>query len=318
MNNIKREDIHVLAQHSSIRASAADKALRRFIYPSARSWKKFLRLFCLTLGIGFSILGIVFFFAYNWADMHKFAKVGLIEALVVGIIALAIYPKFSTQTRNILLSGSSLLVGVLFAVFGQIYQTGANAYDFFLAWTLFSTIWVIAARFAPLWLFYLVLVNVTLILYEQQVATDWPEVLFYTILFLLNGVVAGIALLLQHQGWKLNIPSYFTNTVALASVAFATIGAIEGIFDHDHVYLTLLSAIIGMLYTVGIRYAITRKNGFYLAVFSFSLVVIVSALFVRLIEDITLYLFVSVFIILSVTFIVNNLIKLQKTDQHGT
>ncbi|TDS12315.1 DUF2157 domain-containing protein [Sphingobacterium paludis] len=318
MNHIKREDIHRLAPHSSLTAADASRALRTFVYPNTKAWQKFLRIFFLILGVGFSILGVIFFFAYNWADLHKFAKIGIIEALVCGITLLAINPKFSTQTKNILLTGSSLLVGALFSIFGQIYQTGANAYDFFLAWTLFVTIWVIIARFAPLSLFYLVLVNSTLILYEQQVTTGWPPSLFYTILFLLNGSVAMAAIFLQQTKRTMNVPIYFTNTVSLAAVAFATRGAIAGIFSNDYIYLSLIGVIIIVLYSTGMLYAIRRKDGFYVAILSFSLVVIVSALWVHLIEDVVLYLFVSAFIIMSVTFIINNLLKFQKAKHHGT
>ena len=114
------------------------------------AWQKFFRLFFISLGVGFTVSGIVFFFAYNWADLNKFIKIGLIEALIITTISLVLFLRININTRNIILTGASVLVGVLFAVFGQIYQTGANAYDFFLVWTIFVTLWVVGNYSAPL------------------------------------------------------------------------------------------------------------------------------------------------------------------------
>src|SRR5690606_30155924 len=103
-------------------------------------------------------------------------------------------------------------VGVLFAVYGQIYQTGANAYDFFLAWTIFVTLWVLVSNFAPLWFLYLILINTTFILYSEQVATDWSLALVCIVLFIFHFSV----LLSIHISGIKKIPDWFLNTVSLA------------------------------------------------------------------------------------------------------
>jgi uncharacterized membrane protein len=43
-------------------------------------------------------------------------------------------------------------VGVLQAVFGQIYETGADSYVLFLIWALLIIGWVAIGGYAPLWL----------------------------------------------------------------------------------------------------------------------------------------------------------------------
>jgi len=167
MTKIESEDIHIIARHSNWPTESIEKTLAEKVYSNADSWKKFLKFFLLTLGLGFTVAGVIFFFAYNWADLNKFVKLGLIEALIVATTIMVLLPKIKSGTKNIILTGSSFLVGALFAVFGQIYQTGADAYDFFLAWTLFITLWVIVSNFAPLWLLYIVLIN-TKILFKGQ------------------------------------------------------------------------------------------------------------------------------------------------------
>ena len=186
MTEIEREDIHIIAQHSNWSEQHIANVLKKNIYNDKESWQKFLRLFFFSLGVGFTTAGVIFFFAYNWADLHKFVKIGLIESLIIISTFIILFSKISLEIKNILLTAGSILVGVLFAVFGQIYQTGANAYDFFLGWTLSIGIWVFVSNFAPLWLVFIALINTTLILYAQQVANYWSDIVVLTMLFIVN------------------------------------------------------------------------------------------------------------------------------------
>ena len=123
MTKIEREDIQIIARHSNLSENSIDSILKKNIYSDKESWNKFLKLFFISLGIGFTTAGIIFFFAYNWADLHKFIKIGLIEGLIIISSLVILFSKTSLDVKNILLTGASVLVGVLFAVFGQIYQT---------------------------------------------------------------------------------------------------------------------------------------------------------------------------------------------------
>ena len=189
MKKIHQKDVHIISRHSNLTKDEVGRILKENVYHNKEAWYTFFRYFLISLGVGFTVSGIVFFFAYNWADLHKFAKIGLTEGMLLATVVIVLLVKMNDQIRNIVLTGASVLVGVLFAVFGQIYQTGADAYDFFLAWTLFITLWVCVAHFAPLWLLYLVLINTTLLLYTQQVAQDWSVVFICFFLFSINTTV---------------------------------------------------------------------------------------------------------------------------------
>ena len=54
---------------------------RQSMYANKKEWNQFLSIFLLAAGIGFTIAGIIFFFAYNWDTISKFAKLGIIEVL---------------------------------------------------------------------------------------------------------------------------------------------------------------------------------------------------------------------------------------------
>jgi uncharacterized membrane protein len=67
------------------------------------------------------------------------------------------------------LFAAALLTGTLLAVFGQVYQTGADPYGLFLAWALLILPWAIVGRQAGIWLLLQLLLNLTVIMYYTQV-----------------------------------------------------------------------------------------------------------------------------------------------------
>ncbi|TYB78857.1 DUF2157 domain-containing protein [Bizionia myxarmorum] len=312
MAKIERNDIHIISRHSNWSESEIKARLQRDVYHDKEAWQKFLNLLFISLGVGFTTAGILFFFAYNWADLHKFAKLGLIEGLIIAITAVILFSKWQLNVKNILLTGASMIVGVLFAVFGQIYQTGANAYDFFLGWTLFIFLWVVVSNFAPLWLIFIILINTTVILYIEQVAQNWPEIIPFTLLFGINTVFLFIALIGEKLSADINPPTWFTNILALAAASFGTIAICYGIFDDYQASFLILVIATALLYAYGIYYGIQTKSIFYLSIIPFSLIVIGSALLISWSDDGGMFFVISLFIILSVTFLIANLIKLQK------
>ena len=312
MGKIQREDLHIIGRHSNLTEREVAKALKENVYNDKEAWKKFFQLLCISLGVGFTISGIVFFFAYNWADLHKFVKIGVAEGLVIVATIFVLFPKINTNIRHIILTGTSVLVGVLFAVYGQIYQTGANAYDFFLGWTVFVTLWVAVSNFAPLWLLYMALINTTFILYSQQIANGWFGIFIFTSLFIINSVVLIFAIVLSKYKKTTNIPNWFLNIVALSCIVYATIGIIIGIFDNYEISFLILSLITAITFALGIWHGLKTKNGFYLSAIPFSIIVIVSALLIEISVNEIMILLISLFIAVSGTLTVKNLIHIQK------
>ena len=282
--------------------------------PSQQDWSRFVRILLLTLGIGFTVAGIIFFFAYNWEALPKFAKLSITGGLLIATTLLSLRPQFDPLIRNILLTASAALVGVLFAVYGQIYQTGANAYDFFLAWTVFISIWVLAANFPPLWVLYLLLINTTILLYADQVANHWSDKLVFTILFLVNLVALIVSKVLLKAGKT--IPTWFTNLVALAAISFSTIGITTGIFGNQDPSFWLLLLLAALAYAAGIWYGLHQHSIFYLSIIPVSLIIIGSAWFLNISNDAGSFLFISLFIIGSATLTIKYLLDLQKKWAH--
>ncbi len=143
------------------------------VLPNAQSWRKFLDRLLLFSGVVALACAVIFFLAYNWEAMGRFAKFGLVEVLIV--LCLAGYWKLgpeATAGKAVLLL-ASLLIGALLALYGQTYQTGADPWQLFAYWALLILPWVVIGRLAALWLVWIVLLNVALILYLTVFRGMW-------------------------------------------------------------------------------------------------------------------------------------------------
>ncbi|MBF8964252.1 DUF2157 domain-containing protein [Pontibacter sp. FD36] len=316
---LSREIIYSIARHSNWREAGIAGWLRRGqVYAGAQDWIRFVRLFLLGLGGSFLISGIIFFFAYNWADMHKFVKLGLIELLILAVTFAALFTKRSGTVKNVLLTASTVLVGVLFAVFGQIYQTGANAYDFFLGWTMCVVLWVVVARFQPLWFIFLVLLNTTLVLYTQQVALHWSFAMVMDMMFILNAAAVVVWEVLAAKGRVGIQHRWFPRLVGLAAITVITISMISTLFagiNWDYGLAYLLGA---AMYGAGIAYGLRVRDIFYLTALPFSAIAVVTAILVRIGENVPefMLLLATIFVVGSITLLIQFLGRLNR-QWHG-
>ncbi len=141
------------------------------IYPSKRTWLMFFDKALLIIGTVALVLSLVFFIAYNWQNIGKMGKFALVEGALVITIALYVALSFRQLRqrfqliRQLLLLIASIITGSLLALFGQVYQTGADTWQLFFGWALLITPWVMIARFPALWLLWLGLINACLLLY---------------------------------------------------------------------------------------------------------------------------------------------------------
>ncbi|OBY51960.1 GDYXXLXY domain-containing protein [Aggregatibacter aphrophilus] len=110
------------------------------------SWPRYLNLLFLLLSAGFLTSGIVTLIAANLDYFSDLAKIYGLQAVLLLSIALGFY-FFLRESRKLekeklkLLSATfffitSVLIGAVFALVGQIYQTGANAWELFAIWSV--------------------------------------------------------------------------------------------------------------------------------------------------------------------------------------
>ena len=132
-------------------------------------WHSWAQRALLALGAAHFLAGIVFFFAYNWEDLGAFARFGLIQGALVMAIVAAVAAGLHRPAGKALLVAASVLTGVLLAVIGQVYQTGADAWELFAAWTVLVLPWVLASRSSIHWFLWGMLALTALSTYGGQV-----------------------------------------------------------------------------------------------------------------------------------------------------
>jgi uncharacterized membrane protein len=137
--------------------------------PAPAHWRRLLVLAAGALGTGLFASGVVTFVAYNWAALGRFARLGLIQLLLIAATVLAARLR-DRLAGQIALSLGAVLVGALLAVYGQTYQTGADPFELFLLWAALMVPWALAARFAPLFLLQSVVLGTGVVLAWQELA----------------------------------------------------------------------------------------------------------------------------------------------------
>lgn len=102
-------------------------------------------------GIAQGLAAIVFFYAANWWSLAPWMKtVPIGGGLVLSAFAAAVLPTGSFGRAGAAFAGATLS-GVLFAVHGQIWQTGADAWQLFAVWTLFAGFWAVVSGSSGVW-----------------------------------------------------------------------------------------------------------------------------------------------------------------------
>jgi uncharacterized membrane protein len=197
-------------------------------------WQLWAMRALLVLGASHLLAGIVFFFAYNWDDLSPFAKFGLLQTgLVISVVA-ALRLKIESPAGQALLIAASVLTGVLFAVIGQVYQTGADAYELFTAWSVLILPWVIASRSSAHWFLWIVICLTAFSLYGGQVLVPLGT-LAHDQLGIAVGAAAiasmGACELAVVAGFKWFADRWLRISLALIGVAILFVPAMMFVFD---------------------------------------------------------------------------------------
>lgn len=298
---------------------------RQALYANKKEWNRFLSIFLLAVGIGFTVSGIIFFFAYNWNDLPKFAKLGIVEILLVSSVLLAVFTRWNRLVKQILLTGATFLTGTLFAVFGQIYQTGADSYDLFLGWTLFTILWAVAIRFAPLWLTFIGLLCTTIWLYNIQIAArgSWEMILLANAVTWICASATVITEWMSIKGSLNKQNRWFVSLLSLATIVHtcyltmlaisdASSLAIATICEEKAIIVSLISTIL--IFSAGLWFGWKEKNLFYLATIPFATLMILLTAFIchSDLRDVNLFFFSGMMVITGTTLLIYIILQLKK------
>lgn len=286
--------------------------------PDAEAWMRFLQYFSLSLGAGFLITGIIFFFAHNWQFIHRFGKLGIVLVLLLSTYAAVIKVPMRDWTRNITILVMCMFVGVFLAVYGQIYQTGADTYTLPLTWMLLIAVWVIVTDFYPLWMFlvFLAWMTITLACYSHKTECFYnPVQSNYNNYCILVFVAFSLLFLLlpRIQPNRTTVPGWVIGTLAIAANCYAEINLCYIIFDFSLTALLIAVTTIGGIFTL----AQYKKN---LLLFSISVIdvfVFLFAIYINISAHDLSFLFFAPFVFALPIFLCVTIIQ-KKRDEWST
>ena len=143
------------------------------------NWRAFVTR--MTFGFALILLGAasICWVAANWQAMSKWQRLAGAEALLIVTACAAAWlylRRNATQTVRIGRAGAlglaTVLLGALLALVGQTYQTGANTWVLFAWWAALMLPWALAGRSEPVWLLWILVVNVGATLYLRENTFD--------------------------------------------------------------------------------------------------------------------------------------------------
>lgn len=199
--------IHLIECRAIPPAKIADALAVTGVSPDAPAWRAFVDRLLLWLGALALAFAVLFFVAYNWSAIGRFAKFGAVQAAMV--LAVVVYWKVGADTvmAKVSLLAATILLGVLLALYGQTYQTGADPWQLFFTWSMLMLPWAIVGRFAAIWLLWVALINLSIVLYYQAFGGVLRLAIFggtetYWLLFLFNTLALAMwEALAPHRPW---------------------------------------------------------------------------------------------------------------------
>lgn len=278
-----RRLIEELFSHRIIAAEAREYGLE-LLYP-AKNWGLWVSKLLLMLGVALILSGIIYFFAFNWAKITPAMKLGSIQTAILACLALSYFYGLQRLSGKILLLSAAVLVGVFLAVFGQIYQTGADAYNLFMMWALLILPWVMISEFAALWLVWLVICNIFLLLYWDQAAFPASETerMIFSYLALFNGLFLGLReyFSIKNRSW---LAEQWTRVVLVVPIlGYVFIPTLMFIIEPERaafavVFGTLLAAVTHIAFYILYRYQLPDMWGLATTILS-GCIILESAIF---------------------------------------
>lgn len=248
--------------------------------PGPKEWRRFLDALALWLGAVCLAAAVIFFFAYNWQELGRFTRFGIVELLLAAAILAAWRLGLERTAGKAALLVATLLVGALLALVGQTYQTGADPWELFATWALCVLPWVAVARFAPLWLLLLTLVNLAVGLYYHAFAGLFgllfgTETLWWTLAGVNTAALAAWELA-AGRGVPWLAARWAPRIVATASLGYATLLMVWSIVDNES---GVVAALAGYAVLLACAYAVYRhriRDLYVLALGVLSLVIVVA------------------------------------------
>lgn len=130
-------------------------------------WNRWAIRALFALAVGHILAGIIFFFAHNWFGLSDNLKFGLVGGGIAVSVLLWISLGLDRVVGKSFGIAATVLVGVMFAVFGQVYQTPALLHTPFVLWAIMTLPFAAVSRHLAHWAVWLVIALVAIFAYAE-------------------------------------------------------------------------------------------------------------------------------------------------------
>ena len=247
-------------------------------WPASRHWRWALDGLLAYTGSLLLALGVIFFFAFNWDDLHRGHKLLLALAVLTGFAGAALLFQSGSPLYRACLFGAALATGGALALVGQTYQTGADIWQLFASWSLLILPWALLSRSAACWGLLWLVFNLALLRYFATHQL-WPGVSLFSTRGLLGVALGNLLLLLVFEllGPRLLLSPgrCLPRLAGFALISALALGAAIGWWQAE--YRGFMVA-LGLLYLTAIPcYLELRRDLLMLALLVYSMVGVASA-----------------------------------------
>ena len=273
-----------------------------------------IKKFFLIFSIVFLIAGITSFTAYNWASMSNVEKLAIPSVLIVaGLVAYLFLEK--EIYKNLAILFSSFMIGTLFAVYGQVYQTGADVWILFRNWAIFVIIPMVATGYYSVMTLFSIVVVISTSFYLDLYLSGAIVPFLSSLIF---GVILMVYPFLQKSfKFKFNNIFYYI-MIGIFYVSFMASGfAAIIVDDYGFIAMILYLAFVGGVYLVGYGQLkkITVKILSITALGFFGVAFIMKMIKNIFFTDVTVYILLSLLVIIgTITAIVKSVSKLENEN----
>ena len=273
-----------------------------------------IKRFFLLFSVIFLIAGVTSFTAYNWENMSNIEKLAVPSVLIiVGLVAYLFLKK--EIYKNLAIFFSSFMIGTLFAVYGQVYQTGADVWILFRNWAIFLIIPMVVTGYYSLMILFSIVTAISTGFYlDLYLSGD--------IVPFLSSLIFGIILIVYpflQKSFKFKFNNIFYNTmIGIFYICFMVSGSIAiNANDYGFIAIILYLAFVGVVYLVayGQLKKITVKVLSITALGVFGVAFIMKMIKNIFFADITVYILLSLLVIIgTIAGVVKSVSKLENEN----
>ncbi|SES62871.1 GDYXXLXY domain-containing protein [Thorsellia anophelis] len=261
---------------------------------------KYITVNLIILSIILLSSGLITFVAANWSEidiMQRFMITqGTLIASAIGCIGLTLYfkPQISHEHLGAFWGNFCLTliaitaIGGIFALIGQTYQTGADAWQLFALWTALALPWALYQNKPLIWLFWLVILNTTLLLISNQLFNAFfPKMLLPAIINLLIYIAV---VRTQKINWLSHLLLVTTLTYSYLFIFFES--------NYDNIIIVLIASTVLLL--IALEIYLRKEPISYIIIIFYILVFINTLIHSNIQTDFTFqFLFITISLIIS-------------------